>query len=200
MGVVLAIGSFALWVLAYWLIVGSQSPHPQPILYFLNKAGWVGVPVGVIFWEAAYLLSEVSTGTFRFEWELLLWILIPLMLLQGGWSVAREALKEIKEMLTQKNLHLGQLCENDETQGDAQKQGEQISPELAALYNRSMNELELSVRSRKCLQWLGVNTVGDLCRHTEAELLGCKNFGMTSLVEVKQRLAEVGLSLRTLEE
>ena len=97
-GAVLAIGSLALWILAYWLIVGSQSPQPQPIVYFINRVGWVGVPVGVIVWEAGYLISEVSRGTFEFEWETPLWILIPLMLLAVGWLLAREALEEIKKM------------------------------------------------------------------------------------------------------
>lgn len=109
------------------------------------------------------------------------------------------SLNEIKAMLTQKNLRLGQLCEQDPTQR-AEDPDEGLSPELAALYNRTIIEIELSVRSRKCLQWLGVETVGDLCRHTEAELLGCKNFGMTSLTEVKQQLGEMGLTLRTLDD
>jgi DNA-directed RNA polymerase subunit alpha len=44
-----------------------------------------------------------------------------------------------------------------------------------------------------------MKTIGDLTRTTEAELLGCKNFGATSLNEVKRALANLGLSLRTLE-
>jgi DNA-directed RNA polymerase subunit alpha len=49
------------------------------------------------------------------------------------------------------------------------------------------------------LERLGIATVGDLAARTEAELLGVKNFGETSLDEVKSRLAELGLSLRTVE-
>jgi len=57
----------------------------------------------------------------------------------------------------------------------------------------------LGIRSRKALQLLGIQTVGDLAARTEAELMGVKNFGATSLVEIHERLAEHGLALRTLE-
>ena len=60
--------------------------------------------------------------------------------------------------------------------------------------------MELSVRSRKALQRLNINTIGDLAARTEAELLGCKNFGQTSLNEIKQQLTAFGIGLRKLEE
>ena len=66
--------------------------------------------------------------------------------------------------------------------------------------NNGVNELQLSVRARKALALLNINTIGDLCAHTEAELMGVKNFGMTSLDEIKIKLTENGLSLRMLEE
>ena len=64
----------------------------------------------------------------------------------------------------------------------------------------SVSELQLSVRARKALQRLNLNTIGELTRCTEAELLGCKNFGMTSLQEIKLRLNDKNLALRQLEE
>ena len=64
------------------------------------------------------------------------------------------------------------------------------------MLNRSVAELELSVRSRKCLQRLGVATIGELTQKSDAELLATKNFGMTSLTEIRRRLSELGLSLR----
>jgi DNA-directed RNA polymerase subunit alpha len=57
-------------------------------------------------------------------------------------------------------------------------------------------DLELSVRSRKALGRLRVATLGELASKTEADLLSCKNFGQTSLNEIKQRLSEYGLELR----
>ena len=44
-----------------------------------------------------------------------------------------------------------------------------------------------------------VGEPGDLCLRTEAELMGVKNFGMTSLLEIKEKLTQMGLSLRQLE-
>jgi len=59
--------------------------------------------------------------------------------------------------------------------------------------------MDLSVRARKALALLNVSTIGDLVLKTEAELMGVKNFGMTSLLEIKERLHDMGLSLRELE-
>ena len=67
------------------------------------------------------------------------------------------------------------------------------------MLERSVADLDLSVRARKALALLNIQTIGDLCVKTEAELMGVKNFGMTSLVEIKEKLAENGLGLRTLE-
>ena len=58
-----------------------------------------------------------------------------------------------------------------------------------------VSDFELSVRSRNCLEKMGVTTLGDLCRTTEAELLASKNFGETSLVEIKEMLGSKGLRL-----
>jgi DNA-directed RNA polymerase subunit alpha len=65
---------------------------------------------------------------------------------------------------------------------------------------KSVQDMELSVRSRKALQRLNINSLAELTSRTEDELLGCKNFGQTSLNEIKQQLATFGLGLRKLEE
>ena len=51
---------------------------------------------------------------------------------------------------------------------------------------------ELSVRSRNCLEKMGIETIGDLTRTTEAELLSSKNFGETSLFEIREMLTSKG--------
>ena len=56
------------------------------------------------------------------------------------------------------------------------------------------------MRARKALQLLNIQSVGDLCSHTEAELMGVKNFGATSLVEVREKLTEWGLELRIIDD
>jgi len=58
-----------------------------------------------------------------------------------------------------------------------------------------ISEFELSVRSRNCLQKMEIVTLGDLVRKTEAELLAYKNFGETSLQEIKDILAQKSLRL-----
>ena len=60
---------------------------------------------------------------------------------------------------------------------------------------RSVDELELSVRSANCLQNANIKTIGDLVQKTEAEMLKTKNFGRKSLKEIKEILAEMGLGL-----
>jgi DNA-directed RNA polymerase subunit alpha len=60
---------------------------------------------------------------------------------------------------------------------------------------RSVEELELSVRSYNCLKNADIRTIGDLVTKTEAEMLKTKNFGRKSLNEIKDILAEMGLSL-----
>ncbi len=61
--------------------------------------------------------------------------------------------------------------------------------------NRSVEELELSVRSYNCLKNANIQTIGELVQKTEAEMLKTKNFGRKSLNEIKEILASMGLSL-----
>jgi len=60
---------------------------------------------------------------------------------------------------------------------------------------RSVDELELSVRSANCLQNANIHYIGDLVQRSEAEMLKTKNFGRKSLKEIKEILASMGLSL-----
>ncbi|MCA9660158.1 MAG: DNA-directed RNA polymerase subunit alpha [Myxococcales bacterium] len=60
---------------------------------------------------------------------------------------------------------------------------------------RSVDELELSVRSANCLQNANIHYIGDLVQRTETEMLKTKNFGRKSLKEIKEILASMGLAL-----
>lgn len=62
---------------------------------------------------------------------------------------------------------------------------------------RSVDELELSVRSANCLKHANIRLIGDLVQKTEAEILATKNFGRKSLNEIKEILGEMGLNLGT---
>ena len=64
------------------------------------------------------------------------------------------------------------------------------------LLNQSVASLELSVRARNCLEAERINTIGDLVRHSENELLEVRNLGKTSLLEIQAKLVELGLALQ----
>ena len=114
------------------------------------------------------------------------------------------SLREIKVILNAKGLALGAGTAED---------NQLISPELVeeevetiekpaqdeGLLGKLINDLQWSVRAKKALAGLNIRTLGDLTRTTEAELLGYKNFGVTSLNEIKKSMENLGLSLRTLE-
>lgn len=81
-----------------------------------------------------------------------------------------------------------------EDRGEAQVES-QVDQELERKLNMSLAELELSVRATNCLETEGITTVRDLVIRTEDELLEVRNFGDTTLREVKAKLAERGLQL-----
>ena len=110
------------------------------------------------------------------------------------------SLDEIKAMLAQKGLHLGQGLEDRQIAARQEAYEQLVGTGNEEMLNEPVGELELSVRARKALSLLGIVTIGDLVSRTEAELLGIKNFGQTSLTEITEKLAEHGLSLRQLEE
>ncbi|MHC4075676.1 MAG: tetratricopeptide repeat protein [Planctomycetota bacterium] len=109
------------------------------------------------------------------------------------------SLKEIKVILEIKGLRLGMAL--DEKPHDLSDEPDlQIEQdENQGLFNKPVDDLRLSVRARTCLRNLNIHTVGELLQKTEAELLGCKNFGATSLNEIKKGIGHLGLSLRSLD-
>ena len=110
------------------------------------------------------------------------------------------SLNEIKALLAQKGLRLGQAAEDPTKGAVARRVTASVGNVAPEVLNKSVGDLELSVRSRKALQRLNINSLGELASRTEDELLGCKNFGTTSLNEIKQQLGTFGLSLRKLED
>ena len=68
------------------------------------------------------------------------------------------------------------------------------------ILSKDIEELELSPRSSACLKTLKVRTIGDLTRKTDEELLEGKNFGQRSLQEIKDKLKELGLTLKKVSE
>ena len=71
-----------------------------------------------------------------------------------------------------------------------------VDEQLAADLALPVEDLELTVRSYNCLKREGIHTVGELVSRSEADLLDIRNFGAKSITEVKEKLAELGLSLK----
>jgi len=110
------------------------------------------------------------------------------------------SLAEIKEMMRSKGVRLGMALEGPERAGHGvdhrNEPAQEVPPEVQAMLNKPISELSLSVRARKCMSKLNLQTVGDLAKRTGDDLLECKNFGVTSLNEVRDKLAALGLKLK----
>jgi DNA-directed RNA polymerase subunit alpha len=85
---------------------------------------------------------------------------------------------------------------NFEEEMESASQSEDRKPEIRNEYlNRSVEELELSVRSYNCLKNANIQSIGELVQKTENEMLKTKNFGRKSLNEIKEILGTMGLGL-----
>ena len=98
-------------------------------------------------------------------------------------------------MLHSKGLELGQFA-NEREEVEPPIDTSAMSPDEQALLERPIADLNLSVRARKCMVRLGLNTIGELIRKTGDDLLESKNFGVTSLNEVREKLTHMSLKLR----
>ncbi len=116
--------------------------------------------------------------------------------LLGSKNFGETSLVEIQEMMSAKGLEIGQFA-HERAPGDLGGLDLQtLSPDEQALLGRPVADLNLSVRARKCMIRLNIVTVGELVRKTGDELLECKNFGVTSLNEVREKLTAHALKLR----
>jgi DNA-directed RNA polymerase subunit alpha len=106
------------------------------------------------------------------------------------------SLNEIKDILASKGLRLGMAREEAVRSIEAARRRTGTA-DPADVLNKPIGELELSIRARRTVEMVGCMTVGDIVQHSEDELLGMPNFGATSLAELKQKLGELGLKLRT---
>jgi DNA-directed RNA polymerase subunit alpha len=89
--------------------------------------------------------------------------------------------------------HMAIFINFEESAEPAEVGLEGVGPQLNEVLNRSVEELELSVRSYNCLKNANIQSIGDLVQKTEAEMLRTKNFGRKSLNEIKELLAGLGL-------
>ncbi len=115
--------------------------------------------------------------------------------LLAGKNFGETSLKEVRELMDVHGLTVGQNVAATTTQAQAFRQTD-VSPEERELLDRPVSDLDLSVRARKCMARLGITQLAELVCRTADELLGSKNFGVTSLNEVRAKLADIDLKLR----
>jgi DNA-directed RNA polymerase subunit alpha len=107
--------------------------------------------------------------------------------LLGSKNFGETSLVEIREMLALKGLKLGLFAQ--EKQVSDTFDASVLSPEVQANLDRPVTDLNLSVRARKCMNRLNIQSIGELVRKSGDEMLECKNFGVTSLNEIREKLA-----------
>ncbi|MFN9431889.1 MAG: DNA-directed RNA polymerase subunit alpha [Acidobacteriota bacterium] len=90
--------------------------------------------------------------------------------------------------------HLTIFVNFEETPESVEEPVERAAGQMNEVLNRSVEELELSVRSYNCLKNANIQTIGDLVQKTEGEMLRTKNFGRKSLNEIKEILGGLQLS------
>ena len=100
---------------------------------------------------------------------------------------AAAILKKHLDLFTDQELYTVEFEEEVETEDKEDK--------VQKLLNMPINEIELSVRSHNCIQSANIQTIGDLARLSETEMLKYRNFGKKSLDEIKGILTSLGLSL-----
>lgn len=105
----------------------------------------------------------------------------------------REAISLSAKILTE---HLTSFVNLTEEAKSADMMIEKEETQKEKKLEMTIEELDLSVRSYNCLKRAGINTVQELTEKTEADMMRVRNLGRKSLVEVKEKLADLGLSLK----
>jgi len=90
--------------------------------------------------------------------------------------------------------HMSIFINFEETPEVTEEVVERVAGQMSEVLNRSVEELELSVRSYNCLKNANIQTIADLVQKSETEMLRTKNFGRKSLNEIKEILGGLGLS------
>jgi DNA-directed RNA polymerase subunit alpha len=114
-----------------------------------------------------------------------------------GMILPDEAMSLAARILTE---HLALFVHLTESTSDVEIMVEKEEEQKNRLMEMTIEELDLSVRSYNCLKRAGINSVEELTRKTEEDMMKVRNLGRKSLEEVKLKLAGLGLSLRESEE
>ncbi|HJU04847.1 MAG TPA: DNA-directed RNA polymerase subunit alpha [Nitrospiraceae bacterium] len=154
-----------------------------------------GLPIGVLAVDSIY--SPVKRVNFQVEnarvGRMTDYDKLTLEVWTDGSLTPRDALSEAASIFRE-HLDIFIHPENVAESTPDQRQDDERGLVNKNLF-RSVNELELSVRAANCLKNANIKTIADLVQKTEMEMLKTKNFGKKSLNEIKEILAEMGLSL-----
>jgi DNA-directed RNA polymerase subunit alpha len=96
--------------------------------------------------------------------------------------------------------HIKLFTDLTDSVGNVEIMVEKEEESIDRLMEMTVEELDLSVRSYNCLKRAGINTVDELVRKTEEDMMKVRNLGKKSLAEIKEKLGELGLSLRKSDE
>ncbi|MDR1952660.1 MAG: DNA-directed RNA polymerase subunit alpha [Elusimicrobiota bacterium] len=102
-------------------------------------------------------------------------------------------LKESLNIFTQDNVNDSSDTDEDKTDNEKKAGGKEDEP--SSVLNQSLSVLDLSTRAANALKKAGIKTIEQLVKITEEDMNGFKNFGDKSIEEIKDKLAELGLSL-----
>lgn len=153
-----------------------------------------GQPIGTVFIDAVYspvlkvnhFVTNARVGQ-QTDYDKL-----TLEVWTDGTISAEEAVQGAAYILRDQ---LSVFTGMEEIVEEVEKKEEEQAPKFNENLFRRIDELELSVRSSNCLENADIKYIGELVRRTEQEMLRTKNFGRKSLNEIKEILAEMGLSL-----
>ncbi|MGE3313762.1 MAG: DNA-directed RNA polymerase subunit alpha C-terminal domain-containing protein [Planctomycetaceae bacterium] len=112
-----------------------------------------------------------------------------------GKNFGETSLREVRDLMAAHGLTIGQNLSQAQRM-EPVFMPTTLSPQEQAVLSKPISDLNLSVRARKCMARLGLTTVGELMQRSADDLLSSRNFGVTSLNEVRAKLTEIGLKLR----
>jgi DNA-directed RNA polymerase subunit alpha len=116
--------------------------------------------------------------------------------LLGSKNFGETSLKEVRDILDSRGLSIGMHVTDAKRLAPQQVTREDLPDEKKAVFDAPVADLNLSVRARKCVSRLNISTIGEIMNRSPDDLLGVRNFGVTSLNEIRAKLAEMGLALR----
>ena len=147
------------------------------------------IPVDALFspvTKVNYTVESERVGQ-RIDYDRLM-----LQIWTDGSLVPRDALSHAAKIMKD---HFALFIEHDEEAEEAEEEiVDESSMRIRQLLDRSVDELELSVRSSNCLKAANIRTLGDLVQKSEAEMLKYRNFGRKSLKEIADILSSMDLT------